>query len=174
MVDQFADARHQFGALVAHDVGEGHLAEHAAQRRVEQDGELRIGALDRAERLVEAQRILDAVPRKGVDHQPLLVGGDHFLRRRFQVEDALVDVDHAVDERHLEVEAGLTDHAHRLAEPNDQRLLRLIDGEQGAIGDDECGKGEDRDDAAEDIEFHRWPPDDCGLRGGSPNSLSGR
>ena len=110
-VDQLADARHQFGALVAHDVGEGHLAEHAAQRRVEQDRELRVGALDRAERLIEAQRILDAVAREGVDHEPLLVGRDDFLRRRFKIEDALVDGDDGVDERQLEVKARLADDA---------------------------------------------------------------
>ena len=51
----------------------------------------RVGALDRADRLVEAQRIDDAVAREGVDHEPLLVGGDDFLRRRFEIEDALVD-----------------------------------------------------------------------------------
>ena len=51
-----------------------------------------------ADALIEAQRVLDAVAGEGVDHQPLLVGGDHFLRRIFQIEDALVDRDHAVDE----------------------------------------------------------------------------
>ena len=62
--------------------GERRLAEHAAQRRVEQDRELRVGALDRADRLVEAQRIVDAIAREGIDHEALLVGGDHLLRRR--------------------------------------------------------------------------------------------
>ena len=125
-----------------------------------------LAPLDRAERLVEAQRILDSVAREGVDHQPLLVGGDDFLRRRLQIEDALVDSDHVVDERHLDVQARLADHAHRLAEPNDQRLLGLINREQRAVDDDQHGEGEDGDDAADEIEFHRWPPVCCaGLRG---------
>ena len=57
-VELLAHARHQLRALVAHDLGERRLAEHAAQRRVEQDRELRVGALDGADRLVEPQRVL--------------------------------------------------------------------------------------------------------------------
>ena len=158
VVDQIADARHQFGALVAHHLDEGRFAEHAAQRRIEQNIELRVGGDFRTERLEEAQRILDAIAREGVDHQPLLVGGDHFLRRRFQVEDALVDIDHAVDERHLDVQARLVDHAHHFTQPHHQRLLGLIDGEQRAVEHDQRGEDEDGDDAADEIEFHRWPP----------------
>ena len=90
-VELLAHARHQLRALVAHDVGERRLAQHAPQRRVEQDRELRVGALDRADGLVEPQRLLDAVARERVDHEPLLVGGDHLLRRVLQIEDALVD-----------------------------------------------------------------------------------
>ena len=36
-VELVAHARHQLGAIVAHDFGERRLAEHAAQRRIEQD-----------------------------------------------------------------------------------------------------------------------------------------
>ena len=43
------------------------------------------------DRLVEQQRIDDAVAREGVDHEPLLVGGDDLLGRRLEVEHALVD-----------------------------------------------------------------------------------
>jgi hypothetical protein len=56
---------------------------------------------DRAQRLVEAQRVLDAVPSKGVNHQPLLVGGYHFLGRRLQIENTFVEIDDRVDERCL-------------------------------------------------------------------------
>ena len=56
-------------------------------------------AVFRAQRLIEAQRVLNAIAGEGVDHQPLLVRGDDLLRRRFQIEDALVDGDHIVDER---------------------------------------------------------------------------
>ena len=55
--------------------------------------------------LIEAQRVLDAVAGERIDHQPLLVGGDDFLRRIFEIEDALVDADHGVDERRLEIAA---------------------------------------------------------------------
>ena len=96
-----------------------------------------------ADRLIELQRILDAVAREGIDHEPLLVGGDHLLRRVFQIEDALVDADHAVDQRHLEVQARLGDDAHRLAEPDHQRLLGLIDREQRRIADDQRDEDED-------------------------------
>ena len=50
------------------------------------------------------RRIVDAIAGEGVDHQPLLVRRDHFLRRRFEIEDALVDGDDVVDERHLDSE----------------------------------------------------------------------
>ena len=46
------------GALVAHHMGQRRLAEHAAQRRVEQSRQPRVGALDRADRLIELQRSL--------------------------------------------------------------------------------------------------------------------
>ena len=115
MIELIAHLRHQLLALVAHDVGQRRLAEHAAQRRIEQDGELRAGA-GRADRLIIFQRVDDAVAREGVDHEPFagLAGagigavaarGDHFLRRLFDVEDALVDIDDAVDERHFHVKA---------------------------------------------------------------------
>ena len=51
----------------------------------------------RADRLVEAQRIDDAVAREGVDHEPLLVGGDDLLRGQVEIEDAPVEIDHVLD-----------------------------------------------------------------------------
>ncbi len=130
LVELLAHPRHQLRAVVAHNVGERGLAQHAPQRGVEQHRELRIGALDRVDGLVEAQRLVDPVACKSVHHEALLVGSDHLLRRIFQVEDALVDADHRIDQRHLEVEAGLRHDANRLTEPHHQRLLGLIDGEQ--------------------------------------------
>jgi hypothetical protein len=87
----FADSRHQGFALVAHHRDEGDFAEHPAQRRVKQRRQLDVGGRDRADALVKSQRVLDAVSRESIDHQPLLIRRDHFLRRIFQVEDALVD-----------------------------------------------------------------------------------
>ena len=153
-----ADARHQVGALVAHHLDEGRFTEHPAQRRVEQNVELRIGGGFRTERLIEAQRILDAITREGVDHQPLLVGGDHFLRLRFEIEDALVDGDHVIDERHLGVQTRLVDHAHHFTEPHHQRLLGLVDGEERRVADDERGGEEDGGNAANEIKSHGLTP----------------
>ena len=107
VLELLAHLRHQRAALVADDTRQRVLAEHAAQRRVQQGREPRIGAFDRADRLIEPQRIGDLVAREGIDHEALLIGGDHFLRRIFEIEDALVDVDHAVDKRHLEMQPGL-------------------------------------------------------------------
>ena len=74
-IELIAHLRHQFIALVAHRVGKRRGAEHAPQRRVEQDGELRSGAV-RTDRLIEFERIGDAVARKGIDHEPLAGLGD--------------------------------------------------------------------------------------------------
>ncbi len=136
MIELIANPRHQSLALVPHHLDEGDFAEHAAQRGVQERRQLDVGSLDRADALIELQRVLDAVAGEGVDHQPLLVGGDHFLRWVFEIEDALVDVDHGVDERRLEMQARLGDDADGLAEPHHQRLLGLRDGEHRAVADD--------------------------------------
>ena len=152
------------------------LAQHAPQRCVEQDRELRIRALV-LDGLIKAQRFLDAITREGVDHEALLIGGDHLLRRVFQIEDTFVDPDHAVDQRHLEVKAWLGHHADRLTEPDHQRLLGLIDGEHRRVAEHHRGGNEDEDDASSDTDPHRVPPLGaagvcCGGRRAS--SLSGR
>ena len=46
---------HELGPLVTHDIDGGGLAQHAPQRRVEQSREPCIGALDRADGLIEPQ-----------------------------------------------------------------------------------------------------------------------
>src|SRR4029077_1842326 len=121
-----------------------------AQGRVQKNRKLRTGAV-RTDGLIEFQRIGDAITRKGVDHEPfaglcgtwdtgirpVLARGDHLLRRRFDGENALVDIDDGVDERDLGVQSRLGDDAHRLAEPHYQSLLGLINGEEGAVGDDQ-------------------------------------
>ena len=114
----------------------------------------------RAERLIEAQRILDAVTREGIDHEALLVRRDHFLRRRFEIEDALVDIDDRIDERRLEVQPRLRDRRLRLTEAQNERLLPLIDGEQRGISDDERRGDYDDDHAADKTELH-WTPPGC-------------
>ena len=158
--------RHELGALVAHDIGRGRLAQHAAQRRVEQGRQPRIGAFDHADGLIELQRVGDAIAREGIDHQPLLVGGDDLLRGVFEIENALVDGDDAVEQRELEVQARLGDGADRLAQPHHQHLVGLIDREQAAVSDQQRHQDERGEDAAGEIEPHRLPPA-CGAFGGA-------
>ena len=93
-IELLAHPRHQGFTLVAHHVGQGRLAEHPTQRRIEQRRQARIGALDGADRLVEQQRVVDAVAREGVDHEPFLIGRDHFLGGIFEVENPVVHRDH--------------------------------------------------------------------------------
>ena len=97
----------------------------------------------------------DAVARKGVDHEALLVGGDHLLRRGVDVEDALVEIFDVLDERDLVVEPGVLDLALRLAEFEHQRLLGLVDGEQREIGHDR-GNAEDDQAGGESGAVHCW------------------
>ena len=160
--------RHQFLALVAHHVRQCRRSEHAAQRRIEQDGKLRTGAVG-ADRLIIFERVGNAVAREGVDHEPLAglpgagIGavaarGDHLLRRLLDGENALVDIDHAVDERHFHVKSGLGDDAHRIAEPDHQRLSGLINGEKGAVADDGRDQEHYGGHAADETEFHGLPP----------------
>ena len=70
VIELIAHLSHELLASVAHHVGQRRRAEHAAQRRIEQDGELRTGA-GGADRLVKLERVGDAVAREGVDHEPL-------------------------------------------------------------------------------------------------------
>src|SRR5215210_5125836 len=148
---------------------ERYFAEHAAERRVQQVGELRIGDRDGTQRLIKPERIFDAISRKGVDHEPLLVGGIHFLRWRFQVEDALVDRDHGIDQRDLRVQPRLGYGPHRLTKADHDGLMRLIDAEEGAIGEQQSRDGENGKYAAGKTEPHGWAP--CGRR---VNSFKGR
>ena len=118
------------GALVAHDLGLVGEAEHAAHRGIQHRGELVVGAGDAADGLVEFERVDDAVAHEGVHLQPLVVGGENFLLRRFQIENAVVDIDHRFHEGQLEMQTRFSDEAalrHRLAEPQQQRLFGLVD-----------------------------------------------
>ena len=102
----------------------------AAQRRVQHAAELRVGAARVEDRLIEQQRIGDAVAHEGVDLEALIVGHQHFLALVVEREDALVDIDDRVDKRPLEIEARRVDEvAHGLAEPQDERLFGRIDDE---------------------------------------------
>jgi len=118
------------------DLGQGSLAEHPAQRRVQERRELDIGGLDRTDALVKPQRVLDAVAGERIDHQAPAVESDDFLRWIFEVEDTLVDRDHRIDEGRLEIQARIGDDADRLAQPHQQHLFGLRHGEHRAVAND--------------------------------------
>src|SRR4029077_11632900 len=95
----------------------------------------------RPDRLVEFERIGDAVAREGIDDEALAglseggirpgaARGNHLLRRSLDVENALVDIDDALDELKFDVETRLDDDAARFAQSHDQSLPGLIDGEE--------------------------------------------
>src|SRR5262249_49495831 len=86
-------------------------------------------------RLIEQQWIGDAIARERIDHDPLLIGGGHLLRRGVEVEDALVEVIDGLHHRHLPVEPWFIDDGDRLAEFEHDRLLVLVHDEHGEVGD---------------------------------------
>src|ERR1700688_3655028 len=145
-IELIAHQPHQLLTLVAHRVRQRGRAQHAPQRRVEQDRKLRTGAIG-PDRLVEFEWIDDAVAREGIDDEALTglgeagvrpgaARGNDFLRRRLDVENALVDIDDAFDEWKFDVEARFGNYAPRFAQSHDQSLSGLIDGEEAAIADE--------------------------------------
>jgi len=164
VIDLVTDLSHQLGAPVADDLDESRVAKHAPDGRVEHDAEARLGHRNRPDRLKEKQRIDDAIATERVDHQAPLIRGDDLERRGIEVEDALLEIDHVVDQRQLIVDARLIfarliDRANRIAKAQDQRLLGLVDDENAEIERDA-----DRDDdgeakPTEDAASHWLPPD---------------
>lgn len=79
---------------------------------------------------------------------------------RLDVENAIVEEDHILDEGNFEMQAGLGDEpaaGDRLAESQHQRLLGLGDGEQRAARRDQREKGEDNAEKSQRT-FHLRPP----------------
>lgn len=124
---------------------ERHVAERPADAGVDDRREARAHHAFVADRLEEFERIDDAVARKRIDDETLLVRGDHLLGRHVELEHAAIEEGDVLDERNLEVEARLPDHALRLAELQHQRLCRLVHRENGARADDEGDDEGDRD-----------------------------
>ena len=129
-------------ALLGQQRPERNLPELTPRRRADELGKLRVRRLARAQRLVEAQRIDDAIARVRLHFEPLLIAHDHLLERRLEQERARrCDVD-AVDERRLELEPRLVDDADRRAEPDNETLFALVDDIDRRGGDVECERGE--------------------------------
>jgi hypothetical protein len=76
------------------------------------------------------------------------------VRLRLDRENALVDIDDAVDERDFDVKTRLGDDAHRLAQAHHQSLPRLIDREEGAVADDNGNQQQDGNGDADDTRPH--------------------
>ena len=118
--------------------------------------------------LIEAQGIDDAIAQEAIHLETLIVGGEHLEIGAFGKEDAIVEIDDVLDERQLEVQAGLGDEAaprDGLAEAQHDGLLCLSDGEDGAQRDHEKN---DRRESQGQRELHwRGPPCWNGARAGS-------
>ncbi len=148
-------------------------AEHAPERGFEKGADTGAGDALVAQGLEEQQGIHDAVARKRVDHEPLLVGGDHFLARSVDVENALIEELHVLNERNLVLQARVGDDALRLAEFEHQRLLGLAHGEQREVGD-ERGDAEDNRKDREGAAVHGCVSCGSAWEGLVVNSESGR
>jgi hypothetical protein len=117
-----------------------------------------------------ASSVGDAPARKGVDDQPALVERRHFQRLGVERQDAPLIVDHVLDQRQLEADAGLGLDLLDLAELQDQRLLALVDDEDRRQGDDQ----QNDDDADDDGQTpHHWASVESG-RSVRRSSFSGR
>jgi hypothetical protein len=103
--------------------------------------------------LIEAQRIDDAIPGKGVDHEALLIAQDHLLRLGIEVQHAPIEIDGVLNERNFYVQAGVLNHPLRIAELQHQRLLGLVHREQGAEQEHENDRRE-RAQPDQDVAIH--------------------
>src|SRR5829696_285629 len=174
------DAVHQVAALGAHDRVARGVGENVAHRGVDEAAEPLVCDRNRADGLEELQRVRDPVAREGVDLEVLPVGREDGLDRQVEIEDALLERHHVLDERPFKIEAGrvlaglVRDRADA-AELQHQGLLRLADDEGRGIEQDRR-EPEEHDDAGADDAAHRVAPWPCaGAAGGRRCiSVSGR
>src|SRR6185312_9857407 len=89
-----------------------------------------------------------------VDVDALLLGGEVALRLRVQRQDALVEMQHLLDHRQLEVQARRVVGTHDAAELQQQRALPLADHEHAV----EAEQGQQHDGDDRDDPLHGWPP----------------
>ncbi len=161
-VHPLADLAHDPGAVGREHRQQGLAAEGVAQRRGDDGPEPQADAvLRRADGLVEAQRVGDAVAGEGVHHDPPLVAKDHLLALRVEVEQAAVEGNHRLDEGHLHVQPRVPHHPDRLAELGDQHLLGLMHGEERGEDGEERHQEHDRGygEAVHRVAPCGWPRD---------------
>ncbi len=94
-----------------------------------------------ANRLIEGQRIDDAIAREGVDVDTPLVDERHVLTLRIQIEDALVVIERAFQEGNFHLQARLGDHALGITKTQDKSLLSLLNRKERS------GQQKENDDA---------------------------
>src|SRR3546814_2894770 len=85
--------------------------EDLAQAAVDDGVEAGPRRLLAADGLEEQQGVIDAIAREDVHDQPLLVGQQNVLRRRVQVQHALLVVLHVLQQRDLPGQARLADRS---------------------------------------------------------------
>src|SRR5690606_23073917 len=119
----------------------------------EEGAELRAGDSLVAHRLIKKQRIGDAPACEGIDHEPLLIGGNDLLRCGVEIEQPLVEVADVLNERDLEVQTRRCDEPLGLTKFENQSLLRLIHGEECQIGR-HCQKAKDDENHGESGASH--------------------
>ena len=73
----------------------------------------------------------------------------------------------------FDIEPGLGDDAHRIAEPHHQRLLGLVHGEEGAVADDDGDQEQNGGNAAGETELHGLPPAAAPPAVGEPGAGTG-
>ena len=101
------DLHHEGGAVVAHDLLQIGLTEHPAQRRIQDRRQLVVGPLDGPTVWIEFERIDDVIAHEGVDQNALVIRRQNLLLRRFQIENAVVEIDDGLDEGDLGLQPGL-------------------------------------------------------------------
>src|SRR5690606_19932252 len=129
--------------------------------------ETRGAALLRQHALIEAARISDLPPYDRVDDQALLIRSDDRLAFEGEANVAAVEIDDALNERQLEIEAwlicaGRVDHARVLAEAQHDRLVILADDEDRVQDDNQ--HQQDAADQHGHVARH-WPAPGCWVVG---------
>ena len=119
--DIFLDFRDRPLALDRQQGKQLHLSQLAAQRGADHLRQLGIGLLERAHRLIEAQRIADAEVRVGFHLDAFLVAQYDLLGGWQQCLQASVVKHQRIDEWNLELEPRLIDHPAGGAEADEQR-----------------------------------------------------
>ena len=93
VIHRLLDVDHDLGALLGQDIEQGLVAEHPAQRRINDRAQLARNSGNLPGCLVEQQWISDPVAGVGIDVESLLVGEDHALGWRIEIKDPFFVVD---------------------------------------------------------------------------------